>query len=1243
LSYQWRFNTTNLVGATNATLLLASAQLTNAGIYTVLVSNVVNSILSSNAVLTVNTPSCDPPPAGLVSWWAAKGNALDQVGGNNGTLVGNTSYGPGEAGQGFVFTGNDGDGVVLGNPTNLQLQNFSIEAWVKRASTSSVSQSAPNAELFSYGLNGYAFGLWSDGRLYLSKMGIDNVTLSTGISDTNWHHVAVSKNGSTVMFYIDGTAYNVGPYASTFVFTTLAAIGTTGDNLQTSFYGAIDELSVYNRALSPAEIQSIYNAGSAGKCAPATTVCVTPPSGLMAWWRAESNALDSIGPNNGTLVGGTSYAPGKVGQAFNFSAAGDAVSAPTSGFPTGTSDRTIECWVYLNSFISGAESFIAGYGNFGGTGGQAYAMGVYPDQRLYFSQWGSGIFGPVLNTNQWYHVAVTSGGTNSITLYLNGTNVASGSLSFDTPAGSQLFIGGISAPFNTRQMVGLIDEVSIYNRTLTPAEIQSIYNAGSAGKCVDTTPPATVTLLNVDFSAGTATTEKGKAAAGISTNDFWNFYTRDDGAGGWKTFGSLTNLQNADGTVSAVGLTVSDAPGAWHDGSTDVMLDLYIYPFDGGNVTVTITNLPAGQYDVLPYSCNGNYDVSSGGISYGTNTCYGLPVVNPPTWTEGVQYTRFTNVLVNAGQPLVITAHPGMGDAAQISGLQIALSSLTDALPPPTGAPSITSQPTNQTVFAGQTASFSVSASGTTPLSYQWRFNTTNIVRATNATLLLPSAQFTNAGTYSVSVSNVASSTLSSNALLTVNPLPPCDPPPSGLVSWWTAEGNALDQIGGNNGTLVGNVSYGSGEVGQAFQFNSLNQAVTIPNAPALNPTNGLSMEAWVQMTGYPTSAGVIVAGKDSYNLQRQYLISLQSGTNGQWNFSPWIGFTYFNGATVVQTNTWYHVAMTYDNTTLRLYVNGNLDGSMALPGPVPTTTDTFLIGGNGQSAWTLMGRVDEVSLYQRALSGSEIQSIYIAGSGGKCFTPMPPVITSQPTSQTVFVGQPASFSVSASGTPPLSYQWRFNTTNIVGATNTTLILPSAQFTNAGNYTVLVSNVVNSILSSNALLTVKDILDHFTWGQIPSPRFMNAPFTVVIQARGTTNGLFTNFTGTVFLGSTNGIPIDPPVSASFVQGSWTGVVTVSRLATNLVMRADDGIGQSGLANPINILSLPALGFASSGNFLLIFWPVASSNFVLETSAALSPAQWVQVASPPLQIGDQYLESMQMNRSNQFFRLRFTGH
>src|SRR5438309_12082548 len=101
------------------------------------------------------------------------------------------------------------------------------------------------------------------------------------------------------------------------------------------------------------------------------------------------------------------------------------------------------------------------------------------------------------------------------------------------------------------------------------------------------------TLLNVDLDAGTATAKSGSAATGQSSSDFWNFYTRDDGSGGWRTFGALTNLKLADGTVSGTGLTVDNAPGAWGDGSSDPMYDGYIYPF-GGNATLNVTNLGLG-------------------------------------------------------------------------------------------------------------------------------------------------------------------------------------------------------------------------------------------------------------------------------------------------------------------------------------------------------------------------------------------------------------------------------------------------------------------------------------------------------------------------------------------------------------------------------------------------------------------------------------------------------------------------
>src|SRR5882762_8436037 len=115
--------------------------------------------------------ACATPPSGLVSWWKAETNALDQAGGNNGTLVGDTTFAPGRVGQAFVFDGS-GDAVDVGNPTNLQLQNFTIEAWVKRSNPVLASLgSDQSAGIFDYTFGGYAFGLWDDGRLLLSKVG----------------------------------------------------------------------------------------------------------------------------------------------------------------------------------------------------------------------------------------------------------------------------------------------------------------------------------------------------------------------------------------------------------------------------------------------------------------------------------------------------------------------------------------------------------------------------------------------------------------------------------------------------------------------------------------------------------------------------------------------------------------------------------------------------------------------------------------------------------------------------------------------------------------------------------------------------------------------------------------------------------------------------------------------------------------------------------------------------------------
>jgi len=115
---------------------------------------------------------------------------------------------------------------------------------------------------------------------------------------------------------------------------------------------------------------------------------------------------------------------------------------------------------------------------------------------------------------------------------------------------------------------------------------------------------------------------------------------------------------------------------------------------------------------------------------------------------------------------------------------------------------------------------------------------------------------------------------------------------------------------------------------------------------------------------------------------------------------------------------------------------------------------------------------MDELSLYSRALSASEIQAIYSAGSGGKNVSYTPPSIFAQPVSQTNLVGTLASFSVVAGGTQPLTYQWIFNGTNIAYATNSTLIITNVQLSNAGNYAVFMSNPYGSTNSASATLTV---------------------------------------------------------------------------------------------------------------------------------------------------------------------------
>jgi len=131
------------------------------------------------------------------------------------------------------------------------------------------------------------------------------------------------------------------------------------------------------------------------------------------------------------------------------------------------------------------EAFFAGYGKFKSLN-QTYDLGT-AGNTLFFSQWGGAIFGPALQTGRWYHVAVTNTGT-KVKLYLDGKLVASGDLPINTPGGTKLFMGSLPDE-PAKRLDGLVDEVEIYNRALTAAEIRAIYQAGSKAKCKPELPP----------------------------------------------------------------------------------------------------------------------------------------------------------------------------------------------------------------------------------------------------------------------------------------------------------------------------------------------------------------------------------------------------------------------------------------------------------------------------------------------------------------------------------------------------------------------------------------------------------------------------------------------------------------------------------------------------------------------------------------------------------------------------------
>jgi len=370
----------------------------------------------------------------------------------------------------------------------------------------------------------------------------------------------------------------------------------------------------------------------------------------------------------------------------------------------------------------------------------------------------------------------------------------------------------------------------------------------------------------------------------------------------------------------------------------------------------------------------------------------------------------------------------------------------------------------------GQSATFTVAVVGEDPLNYQWRFNGAAINNATNASHTIPSVQGIDQGDYTVVVTNAWGAVTSAVATLSVISCPD-------IVAWWPVNGNALDVIGGNSGNIIGGLTFVQSLAGEAFGGFGSNAYITVSHSASidLGAAAGMTIEAWINTTNSATAqtiverqrAGMYGTHLDLYGGDGVLHANLVEAGGG-WR-------QLYSTTGKITGGTYHHVVLTYDKSTGLgcLYADGVLAALDNLGSFQPYTSEQLFIGSPSvmRGISPFIGAIDELAFYNRALAATEIDVLYQAGPAGKCRSSAP-VITIQPQSQTVFVGQSVGFTVSALGSAPLSYQWFHDGVQVEGATNVGYTIASVQTTNQGDYTVMVSSFWGAVTSAIAHLTV---------------------------------------------------------------------------------------------------------------------------------------------------------------------------
>ena len=457
-----------------------------------------------------------------------------------------------------------------------------------------------------------------------------------------------------------------------------------------------------------------------------------------------------------------------------------------------------------------------------------------------------------------------------------------------------------------------------------------------------------------------------------------------------------------------------------------------------------------------------------------------------------------------------------------------------------TTPPGISSQPASRTVTNGGTATFSVAASGSGTLRYQWRTNGVSVPGATNSSLALSPVTTNHAGGYSVVVTNNYGAVTSSTATLTVLVPPSILTQPAGQTV--TAGESASFTV----------VASGTATLGYRWR----------KNGSFITGANGATHTLPATVTTDSASYSVVV-------------------TNSVGSITSSVATLTVNPAPVAPS-----IITQPTNQT------GTVGGSVALT-VLATGTGTLAyqwrhdgnnIAGGTNTSLSLSGlTTNEAGSYVVVVTnsvGSVTSSVAVVTV---LPAPIPPEISAQPESVTVAAGSNASLGVTATGTAPLRYQWHKAGVVVAGATNATLAFTPAQIVNTGGYTVIITNAAGSVTSSVATLTVTNV---------PVPDAIPPTLVIVSPAAAIT----VTTSGTIDLAGTaadnQGVTAvwirqnEGPETTASGTTSWSVTATLAAGTNTFNIRATDAAGNSSVTNTrvvVHQVSLPlALTVNGSG-------------------------------------------------------------